>query len=151
MANHRAVSGFRQRGKFSAVDYTSPRVGLRMEDPGKGIWDFFAVRPAMPFLPDGVSPEGERGGKNFPPSEGVVTPLVARREWGYTSRHPVPTVREVCMPKKERDREIRRRRQRKTKMHFLRERLAGTKDPKARAVLVQKILKINPQANITQK
>ena len=55
------------------------------------------------------------------------------------------------MPKKERDREIRRRRQRKTKMHFLRRRLAETKDPKARAVVVQKILKINPQANVTQK
>jgi hypothetical protein len=55
------------------------------------------------------------------------------------------------MPKTERDREIRRRRQRKTKMHFLRQRLTETKDPKARAVLVQKILKINPQANIPQK
>jgi hypothetical protein len=55
------------------------------------------------------------------------------------------------MPKKERDREISRRRQRKTKMLFLRRRLAESKDPKARAVFIQKILKINPQANIPQK
>jgi hypothetical protein len=80
-----------------------------------------------------------------------MSPLVDRREWGYTSPYSDPTVREVCMPKKERDREIRRRRQRKTKMQFLRRRLAEAKDPKARAVLVQKILKINPQANIPQK
>jgi hypothetical protein len=55
------------------------------------------------------------------------------------------------MPKTERDREISRRRQKRKKMEFLRGRLADTKDSKARAVLIQKILKINPQANIPQK
>ncbi|HEY5118095.1 MAG TPA: DUF6800 family protein [Anaerolineales bacterium] len=55
------------------------------------------------------------------------------------------------MPKTERDREISRRRQKRKKMEFLRGRLAETKDSKARAVLIQKILKINPQANVPQK
>ncbi len=55
------------------------------------------------------------------------------------------------MPKTERDREISRRRQKRKKMEFLRGRLAESKDSKARAVLIQKILKINPQANIPQK
>jgi hypothetical protein len=36
-------------------------------------------------------------------------------------------------------------------MLFLRQRLAEAKDSKARAAIVQKILKINPQANVTQK
>lgn len=53
------------------------------------------------------------------------------------------------MPKKERDRELRRRRQRKEKMLFLRKRLAEAKDAKSRAVLQQKILKINPQATLS--
>ena len=55
------------------------------------------------------------------------------------------------MPKTERDREISRRRQRRKKMEFLRGRLAETKDSKARAVLIQKILKINPQAATSRK
>lgn len=55
------------------------------------------------------------------------------------------------MPKKERDREIRRRRQRKMKMEYLRKRLAESKDSKARAAIQQKIIKINPQATLTQK
>jgi hypothetical protein len=55
------------------------------------------------------------------------------------------------MPKTERDRELRRRRQRKQKMQFLRQRLAEAKDSKTRAAIVQKILKVNPQANIAQK
>jgi len=55
------------------------------------------------------------------------------------------------MPKTQRDREIRRRRQRKTKMQFLRRRLAEAKDSKARAAIAQKILKLNPQANVSPK
>ncbi len=55
------------------------------------------------------------------------------------------------MPKTQRDREIRRRRQRKVKMQFLRRRLAEAKDSKARAAIAQKILKINPQANVSPK
>jgi hypothetical protein len=55
------------------------------------------------------------------------------------------------MPKTQRDREIRRRRQRKTKMLDLRRRLAEAKDSKARAAIAAKILKINPQANVSQK
>jgi hypothetical protein len=55
------------------------------------------------------------------------------------------------MPKTERDREISRRRQKRKKMEFLKSRLAETKDSKARAVILQKILKINPQAVIPQK
>jgi hypothetical protein len=78
-------------------------------------------------------------------------PLVAGWERGYTFLHLVPVLREVRMPKTERDREISRRRQRRKKMEFLRGRLAETKDSKARAVLIQKILKINPQAALPQK
>jgi hypothetical protein len=52
------------------------------------------------------------------------------------------------MPKTERDREIQRRRHRKKKMQYLHRRLDGAKDSKARAAIVQKILKINPQANV---
>jgi hypothetical protein len=55
------------------------------------------------------------------------------------------------MPKTERDRELSRRRRRKLKMEFLKRRLAEAKDSKARAVIAQKILKINPQANVSQK
>jgi hypothetical protein len=55
------------------------------------------------------------------------------------------------MPKKERDREISRRRQRRLKMQFLRKRLAEAKDSKARAAIAQKILKMNPQANVSPK
>jgi hypothetical protein len=36
-------------------------------------------------------------------------------------------------------------------MEFLKSRLAESKDPKVRAVFIQKILKINPQATIPQK
>jgi hypothetical protein len=55
------------------------------------------------------------------------------------------------MPKTERDRELRRRRQRKQKILLLRRRLAEAKDSKTRAAIVQKILTINPQANVSQK
>jgi hypothetical protein len=55
------------------------------------------------------------------------------------------------MPKTERDRELSRRRQRKQKMKFLKQRLAEAKDSKTRAAIAQKILKINPQANVAQK
>ncbi len=55
------------------------------------------------------------------------------------------------MPKTERDREISRRRQRRLKMQFLRKRLAEAKDSKARAAIAQKILKMNPQANVSPK
>jgi hypothetical protein len=53
------------------------------------------------------------------------------------------------MPKKERDREIRRRRQRQTKLLYLRKRLAEAKDSKTRAMLQQKIIKISPQAKLS--
>jgi hypothetical protein len=55
------------------------------------------------------------------------------------------------MPKKERDREIRRRRVRKEKMLQLRQKLADSKDAKTRAALIQKILKVNPQAEVPQR
>lgn len=55
------------------------------------------------------------------------------------------------MPKTERNREISRRRQRRLKMQFLRKRLAEAKDSKARAAIAQKILKMNPQANVSPK
>ncbi|MBN1438123.1 MAG: hypothetical protein JW929_01830 [Anaerolineales bacterium] len=55
------------------------------------------------------------------------------------------------MPKTERDREISRRRQRRLKMQFLRRRLAEAKDSKARAAIAQKILQINPKANVSAK
>jgi len=55
---------------------------------------------------------------------------------------------EAKMPKKERDRELSRRRQRKEKLLFLRKRLAEAKDAKSRAALQQKILKIDPQAKL---
>jgi hypothetical protein len=55
------------------------------------------------------------------------------------------------MPRTERDREIRRRRQRKIKMEFLRRRLTEAKDSKARAAIAQKILKINPRADVSPK
>jgi hypothetical protein len=60
-------------------------------------------------------------------------------------------VREGAMPKKERDREIRRRRVRKEKMLQLRQKLADSKDAKTRAALIQKILKVNPQAEVPQR
>jgi hypothetical protein len=55
------------------------------------------------------------------------------------------------MPRTERDREIARRRQRRLKMEDLRRRLDEAKDSKARAAIAQKILKINPQANVSPK
>jgi hypothetical protein len=55
------------------------------------------------------------------------------------------------MPMTQRDREIRRRRQRKIKMLDLRRRLAEAKDSKARAAIAQKILNINPLANVSLK
>ena len=55
------------------------------------------------------------------------------------------------MPKTERDRELSRRRQKRKKMEFLKSRLAETKDSKTRAILIQKIHKIRPQAEIPQK
>jgi len=58
---------------------------------------------------------------------------------------------EGVMPKKERDREIRRRRVRKEKMLQLRQKLADSKDAKTRAALIQKILKVNPQAEVPQR
>jgi hypothetical protein len=58
---------------------------------------------------------------------------------------------EVGMPKTERDREISRRRQKRLKMEFLKKRLADAKDSKARAAIAQKILKLNPQANVSPK
>jgi hypothetical protein len=128
-----------------------------------------SIGPSDPFLPDGLSTVRPRAGgfysarkmfqaglyqsgdeiirraEWFPPA------LVAGGERGYTSGHPAPHVREASMPKKERDRELSRRRQKRKKMEFLKGRLAETKDSKARAILVQKILKINPQANVSPK
>jgi hypothetical protein len=53
------------------------------------------------------------------------------------------------MPRVERDREIRRRRQRRIKLTYLRKRLAEAKDSKTRAMLQQKIIKISPQARLS--
>ncbi len=44
----------------------------------------------------------------------------------------------------ERDREIRRRRQRKDKTKWLKERIASTTDPKLKAKLTEKLKKVNP-------
>jgi hypothetical protein len=55
------------------------------------------------------------------------------------------------MPRTERDREIRRRRSRRIKMDALKQKLAESKDAKTRAGLIQKILKINPQAEVPQR
>jgi hypothetical protein len=55
------------------------------------------------------------------------------------------------MPKKERDRELDRRRHRKEKIRILRHRLAESKDAKVRSAIIQKILKIDPLANVPQK
>jgi hypothetical protein len=55
------------------------------------------------------------------------------------------------MPRTERDRELRRRRQRKAKMKFLQHRLAEAKDSKTRAAVAAKILKINPRADVSAK
>jgi hypothetical protein len=55
------------------------------------------------------------------------------------------------MPRTERDREIRRRRARKDKMLALKQKLAESKDAKTRAAVIQKILKINPQAEVPQR
>jgi hypothetical protein len=93
----------------------------------------------------------QSGAEQFHRAKWFPRPLVAGGERGYTSVHPVSHVREVSMPKKERDREISRRRQKRKKMEFLKSRLAESKDPKVRAVFIQKILKINPQATIPQK
>jgi hypothetical protein len=93
----------------------------------------------------------QSGDEKFHRAEWFPPPLVVGEERGYTSDHPAPHVREVSMPKKERDREISRRRQKRKKMEFLKSRLAESKDPKVRAVFIQKILKINPQATIPQK
>jgi hypothetical protein len=113
----------------STRDYTSPGNAIRTTE---------------------IPPSAIREEKN-PLSDWFVHPLVADVERGYTFRILVPDIREGSMPKTERDREISRRRQKRKKMEFLRGRLAETKDSKARAVLIQKILKINPQANIPQK
>jgi hypothetical protein len=111
------------------MDYTSPEIAVRTTE----------------------IPSEKIGGEKIPLGVWFVHPLVAGVERGYTFYNLVPNVREGSMPKTERDREISRRRQKRKKMEFLRGRLAETKDSKARAVLIQKILKINPQANIPQK
>jgi hypothetical protein len=95
--------------------------------------------------------EGEGAEEKFFPPDRFKRALVEGSETGYTFVHPVIHVREGSMPKTERDREISRRRQKRKKMEFLKSRLAETKDSKARAVILQKILKINPQAVIPQK
>jgi hypothetical protein len=55
------------------------------------------------------------------------------------------------MPRTERQREIRRRRQRKEKIKYLRRRLAEAKDSKSRAAISQKILRISPRADVSTK
>jgi hypothetical protein len=82
---------------------------------------------------------------------GCDSPLFGGGEWVYTFFHLIGEGWEGCMPKTERDREISRRRQKRMKMEFLRRRLAEAKDSKARAAIAQKILKINPQANVSPK
>ena len=111
------------------MDYTSPEIAVRTTE----------------------IPPVEIGEEKLRLGDWFVHPLVAGVERGYTFHILVPDIREGSMPKTERDREISRRRQKRKKMEFLRGRLAETKDSKARAVLIQKILKINPQANIPQK
>ncbi len=55
------------------------------------------------------------------------------------------------MPTVERDREIRRRRQRNTKVRGLRARLETERDAKVRARLIAKIKKISPAAPAPEK
>lgn len=100
---------------------------------------------------NGANSGEEIGGEKIYRRDWFPLPLVDGVERGYTFRILVADIREDSMPKTERDREISRRRQKRKKMEFLRGRLAETKDSKARAVLIQKILKINPQSNVPQK
>ncbi len=44
----------------------------------------------------------------------------------------------------ERDREIRRRRQRRDKTKWLKDRIAATNDPKLKAKLTEKLRRVNP-------
>jgi hypothetical protein len=55
------------------------------------------------------------------------------------------------MPQVERDREIKRRRHRRLKVHALRERLGKERDPKVRARLIAKLKKTNPNAPLPEK
>jgi hypothetical protein len=72
-------------------------------------------------------------------------------ERGYTFAATPFSLREGVMPRTERDREIRRRRARRVKMLSLKTKLAESKDAKTRAAVIQKILKINPQAEVPQR
>jgi hypothetical protein len=55
------------------------------------------------------------------------------------------------MPNVERQRELRRRRQRRMKVRLLRKRLMETKDVRTRAKLLQKITQISPQAPVPSR
>lgn len=55
------------------------------------------------------------------------------------------------MPQVERDREIKRRRQRDAKLRLLREKLEKERDGKIRARLIAKIKKIRPLAAVPEK
>ncbi len=55
------------------------------------------------------------------------------------------------MPQVERDREIKRRRQRFVKVRVLRARLEKERDPKVRAKLIARIKKIAPLAQVPEK
>jgi len=55
------------------------------------------------------------------------------------------------MPQVQRDREIKRRRQRKMKMQTIRQRLEQERDGKVRARLIAKLKKISPSAPAPEK
>lgn len=55
------------------------------------------------------------------------------------------------MPQIERDREIRRRRQKRDKVHDIKERLKTERDTKVRARLIAKLKKISPQSPAPEK
>jgi hypothetical protein len=55
------------------------------------------------------------------------------------------------MPQIERTRELKRRRQRRTKVKHLRERLTKERDAKARARLIAKLKKVSPRSPLPEK
>jgi hypothetical protein len=55
------------------------------------------------------------------------------------------------MPQVERTREIKRRRQRRDKVHALRDRLVNERDTKVRARLIARLKKVSPNAPAPEK